>query len=111
MRLGRLGRAVAMGMMFGGVVFLAACPGDLEEAAQEATKVDEVAEPQGTRDECLEQCQQAATRQEEDCIAKLSEEEKADPTAFDSPVLACQNDARGDLTACQVECNNQFRGR
>ncbi len=110
MRLGRLGRAVSMGMMLGGVVFLAACPGDLEEAVQEATEVDE-AEPQGTRDECLEQCQQAATQQEEDCIAQLSEEEKANPTAFDSPVLACQNDARGDLTGCQVECNNQFRGR
>lgn len=110
MRLGKLGRAISAGLMFGGLLFLAACPGDLEQAAEEATKADD-AGPEGTLDECLEGCQQTADKQEADCIAQLSEEEKVDKTSFESPYLACQNDARGDLAGCQVECNMSFRGR
>ncbi len=108
MRVGRLGRAISMGVMLGAVLCLAACPGDLEEAAKEATKEDNAQSGQ-TLEECLEGCEQTAAKQEEDCVAQLSEEEKVDPTAFDSPVLACRNDARGDLTGCQVECNMAAR--
>jgi hypothetical protein len=110
MRLGRLGRAVSMGVMLGGILFLAACPGDLEEAAEEATQADN-AGPEGTLDGCLEECHQVATKQEADCIGELSEEEKIDQTSYDSPYLLCQNKARGDRMGCRVDCNSAFRGR
>ena len=110
MRLEKLGRAISVGMIFGGMLFLAACPGDLEEAAEEATKADNAVSEQ-TLEECLEGCQQVADQQEAECVAQLSEEEKVDPTAFDSPVLACKNDALGDMAGCQVECNMADRRR
>lgn len=97
-----------MGMMFGGLLFLAACPGDLENAQDEATKSKEV-EDKGTLDECLERCQQTAKTQEAECQAKLTEEEKVDKTSYDSPWLACKNSAMGDLSGCQVTCNAEFR--
>ncbi len=96
-----------MGMMLGGMLFLAACPGDLEEAQDDATKVEE---DKGTLDECLEVCQQRVKPQEEECQEKLTEEEKVDKTSLDSLWLACQNSAMGDMSGCQVECNAKFRG-
>ena len=95
-----------MGMMLGGVLFLAGCPGDLEEAQESA--VGEV-EDKGTLDECLEGCQQRVKPQEEECQEKLTEEQKVDKTSYDSDWLLCSNHAYGDLQACQVTCNADFR--
>ncbi len=103
----RLWRAISMGMMLGGMLFLAACPGDLEDAQEGATKVEE---DKGTLDDCLEGCQQTAKPQEEECQAKLTEEEKVDKTSYDSDWLICTNHAMGDMAGCQVECNAKFRG-
>jgi hypothetical protein len=110
MRLGRLGRAVSMGMMLGGLLFLAACPGDLEEAARQATEADD-ALPEETLEQCMEGCEQVATKEEEDCKAQLTEEEKVDKTSFDSVFLRCRTDAEGTRNGCQVECNMTARQR
>ena len=97
-----------MGMMLGGVLFLAGCPGDLENAKDDATK-SENAEPKQTLDECMEGCQVTADKQEADCVENLTGEEKQQTEGYDSPVLACKNDAMGDLMGCQVTCNAEAR--
>ena len=110
MRLGKLSRAISVGMMFGGMLFLAACPGDLEEAARQATEADD-ALPEETLQQCVEGCEQVALKEEEDCKAQLSEEEKVDKTSFDSVFLRCRTDAEGTRNGCQVECNMADRRR
>jgi hypothetical protein len=97
-----------MGMMLGGMLFLAACPGDLENAQDNATKSDKV-EDKGSLDDCVNACQETATKAEADCKAKLTAEETVDKTSFDSPWLACTNSAMGDLSGCQVTCNAERR--
>jgi hypothetical protein len=105
----KLWRAISMGMMLGGVLFLAACPGDLEDAQDDATKGDAV-ENKGTLEDCVNGCQETATKAEADCQAKLTEAETVDKTSLNSPWLACKNSAMGDMSGCQVECNAKFRG-
>lgn len=110
MRLGKLGRAISVGMMFGGMLFLAACPGDLEDAERKATEADN-ALPEETLEQCVAGCEEVALKEEEDCKAQLSEEEKVDKTSFDSPFLRCRTDAEGTRNGCQVECNMADRRR
>ena len=106
---GRLWKAVSVGMMLGGMLLLAACPGDLENAQDSATKEDKKVENKQTKDECLDECQATAEKQEAECVAKLTDEEKKQTSGYDSPVLACKNDAMGDLMGCQVECAAKAR--
>ena len=105
---GRLLKAASMGMMLGGMLLLAACPGDLENAQDSATNEDKVENKQ-TKEECTDECQATADKQEADCAAKLTDEEKQQTSGYDSPVLACKNDAMGDLMGCQVECAAKAR--
>ena len=79
-----------------------ACPGDLEEAERQATEADN-ALPEETLEQCVAGCEEVALKEEEDCKAQLSEEEKIDKTSFDSPFLRCRTDAEGTRNGCQVE--------
>lgn len=106
----KLWKLMAMGMMMSGILFLAGCPGDLENAQEKATETDVAKKKvEGTLDDCLNACQETATKQEKECQESLKPEETVDKTSFDSPWLACKNDAMGDLSGCQVECNAKFR--
>ena len=103
-------KLMTIGMMMSGLLFLAGCPGDLENAQEQATGADKAKKKvEGTLDDCLNACQEAEKKQEAECKEALKPEETADKTSFDSPWLACENSARGDLTGCQVECNAKFR--